>query len=70
VTDDGFFNLNLMGILWKRKTLGKLLLRGTFSGLEIMESGSDFPLILTTRKSPYCSFLEIRGMTGRQIKIK
>jgi hypothetical protein len=64
VTEDGLFTLDLMlMVLSSQKCAGRtrLIVPGTFSGLEVLEPYSEYPMILTTQKNSTCCFLEIRG---------
>lgn len=73
VTDDGFFELNLIySIHFKSTEKARLIIGGSFNGLEILES-EHFPIILTTSQGKECTFLEMRGREislGSQIELK
>ena len=56
------YYLDLGFITFKRAMDPQLLESGNFRGLAVLGFDSDFPLLLTTTRNEFCSFLEIRGL--------
>ena len=61
VTTEGIHSLPL-SMLDKISCQPKIVATGDFSGLDIIGKFSDFPLLLTTRKTDVCVHLDILGL--------
>ena len=61
VTDDGIYYLHLMHSYFGTQGAFHLWIAGDFHGLEILEADSEYQVLLTTRRTRSCCFLELRG---------